>query len=85
VSYLGALHEALRQLAAWVERGEEPAGSTNYAVIDGQISVPSTAAERQGVQPVANLASVEQAGHHDHLAVESSGLHRSRRRLSEDR
>lgn len=55
VSYLGVLQEALRQLAAWVEHGDEPTANTNYAVVDGQITVPSTASERRGVQPVANL------------------------------
>ncbi|WP_394551961.1 hypothetical protein ACDF64_13940 [Agromyces sp. MMS24-JH15] len=55
VSYLGALNEALRQLAAWVERGEEPAAGTAYDVIDGQVVVPETAGERRGIQPVATL------------------------------
>lgn len=59
VSYLGALHQALRQLAAWVERGEEPAESTNYEVADGQIVLPSTAAGRRGVQPVATITAVD--------------------------
>jgi len=57
VSYLGVLHEALRQLAAWVERGEEPVASTNYRVVDGQIEVPATADARLGVQPVAALTA----------------------------
>jgi hypothetical protein len=56
VSYGGALHTALRQLAAWVERGVEPASSTTYTVEDGQVSVPTTAAERGGVQPVVRIA-----------------------------
>ncbi|SFR84490.1 hypothetical protein SAMN05428970_3004 [Agromyces sp. CF514] len=55
VSYLGALHEALRQLAAWVERGVEPAASTAYEITDGQVVVPDAAAARHGVQPVARL------------------------------
>ena len=57
VSYIGALHAALRQLAAWVERDEAPAAGTFYEVVDGQVAVPATAAERGGVQPVATLTA----------------------------
>ncbi|MDJ0458627.1 hypothetical protein PUN71_015590 [Arthrobacter sp. NQ7] len=57
VPYIGALHEALRQLVAWVENGEAPAASTSYQVADGQVIVPDTAAERCGVQPVAILTA----------------------------
>jgi hypothetical protein len=56
VTYVGALETALRQLAAWVEDGVEPAASSVYDVVDGQVAVPPTAAERHGVQPVATLA-----------------------------
>jgi hypothetical protein len=56
VTYLGALETALRQLAAWVERGIEPSPTSNYRVEDGQIVLPATAAERRGVQPVVTLA-----------------------------
>lgn len=55
VSYLGALHQALLDLSDWVERGIEPAQSTTYSVFDGQISVPSGAKERKGIQPVVEL------------------------------
>ncbi|MFK3668954.1 hypothetical protein ACI2IX_02185 [Leifsonia aquatica] len=55
VTYVGALETALRQLAAWVERGVEPAPTTSYEVVDGQIVVPPAAAERRGVQPVVSL------------------------------
>lgn len=55
VGYVGALETALRQLAAWVEDGVEPAATTSYEIVDGQVSVPSDAAERRGVQPVAAL------------------------------
>jgi hypothetical protein len=57
VSYLGVLHQALRDLSAWVERDVEPPASTRYRVIDGQVLVPPTAAERKGVQPVVALAA----------------------------
>jgi hypothetical protein len=55
VGYVGALQAALRQLAAWVERGEEPAPTSVYEVADGQVAIPATAAERRGVQPVVEL------------------------------
>ncbi len=57
VSYLGVLHRALRDLAAWVERGESPLASTRYEVADGQVVVPATAGERHGVQPVVTLTA----------------------------
>lgn len=55
VSYLGALETALLQLSDWVERGIEPAPTTVYEVIDGQVRVPAPVAERGGVQPVITL------------------------------
>jgi hypothetical protein len=55
VGYLGVLHQALRDLSAWVEKGVAPPASTNYKVVDGQVQVPSTAAERRGIQPVVTV------------------------------
>ncbi len=57
VRYTGMLQQALRDIAAWVERGVAPPPSTNYRVVDGQVVVPATAAERMGVQPVVTLAA----------------------------
>jgi hypothetical protein len=57
VSYLGVLHQALRDLSAWVEKGVAPPPSTNYKVVDGQVLVPPTAAERRGVQPVVTVTA----------------------------
>lgn len=54
IDYLGILHQALLDLAAWVEEGKLPFESTNYSYVDGQIEVPSTAEERKGLQPVVN-------------------------------
>jgi hypothetical protein len=53
-SYSGALQQALRDLATWVETGKKPA-ETNYKVVDTQVIVPATATERGGVQPVVDL------------------------------
>ncbi|WP_346860842.1 hypothetical protein [uncultured Draconibacterium sp.] len=55
VSYLGVLQQALLDLSDWVEKGIEPAATTNYKVVDGQVIVPKTADERKGIQPVVNL------------------------------
>jgi hypothetical protein len=55
VSYLGVLHQALRDLSAWVEKGVAPPESTTYKVVDGQIELPLTAMQRKGVQPVVML------------------------------
>ena len=57
VSYVGVLEQALRDLSAWVENGTPPPASTDYKVIDGQVVVPSSAAERKGVQPVVHLST----------------------------
>ncbi|MCW1429539.1 PKD domain-containing protein [Novosphingobium sp. JCM 18896] len=56
VGYLGMLHQALRDLASWVEKGTPPPGSTRFSVTgDTQIVVPATASERRGIQPVVSL------------------------------
>ncbi len=55
VSYLGVLHQALRDVAAWAEGGAEPPASSSYEVVDGQVVAAPTAAERGGVQPVLTL------------------------------
>ena len=55
VSYIGVLQQALRDLSAWVEKGIEPAATTNYEIVDGQVIVPATANERKGIQPTVVL------------------------------
>ena len=57
VSYLGVLQQALRDLAAWVEDGTEPPANTGYSVVDGQVEVADSAAERQGIQPVVSVTA----------------------------
>jgi hypothetical protein len=51
------LHQALRDLADWVEKGLAPPPSTSYELIDGQILVASTAKLRKGIQPVVMLTA----------------------------
>lgn len=55
VSYLGALQTALRQVSAWVERGESPAADSAYDLVDAQVLIPDAATERGGIQPVVAL------------------------------
>lgn len=55
VSYLGVLQQALLDLSAWVEKGIEPAPTTRYTIVDGQVIIPATADERGGIQPVVSV------------------------------
>jgi hypothetical protein len=55
ISYLGALHQALRDVSRWVEEGISPPVSTSYEVLDGQVVVPADASLRRGIQPVVSL------------------------------
>jgi len=55
ISYQGVLQQALRDLAAWVEKGVAPSESTTYTVVDGQVIVPPAAGSRKGVQPVVSV------------------------------
>ncbi len=54
-TYIAGLKQALIDLAAWVEKGEEPLPSSKYQVDGGHIQVPDSAAERGGLQPVVCL------------------------------
>ena len=55
VSYIPLLQQALRDVAAWAERGVAPSPSTSYRIDDGQVIVAPTAAARRGIQPVVTL------------------------------
>ena len=57
ISYAGILQQALRDVAAWAERGVAPPESTGYTIDDGQVVVPPTAAARKGIQPVVTLTA----------------------------
>ena len=56
VAYSGSVQYALRELVAWVEQGIAPPASSTYRVQDGQVHVPPSAAERNGIQPVVILS-----------------------------
>jgi hypothetical protein len=57
VPYVGVLHQALRDLSAWVETSAAPPASSRYKMVDGQVEVPPTAAARRGVQPVVTVTA----------------------------
>jgi len=57
INYRGVLEQALRDVAAWAERGVAPPPSTSYELVDGQIVVPPTADARRGIQPVVTLTA----------------------------
>ena len=56
VNYQPIIEQGLADLARWVEDGAAPAAST-YTWADGRISLPATAAERGGIQPVITLTA----------------------------
>jgi hypothetical protein len=55
IDYNGIVQQALRDVAAWVEKGVQPPGSTVYEYHDGQVVVAPTAKARMGIQPVVTL------------------------------
>jgi hypothetical protein len=57
VMYGGIMQEAARNLIDWIEDGTEPPPSTPYRFEHGQVVLPATAAEREGVQPVATATA----------------------------
>jgi hypothetical protein len=61
ISYVGVLHQALRDVSAWVEQGIAPPTSTAYEIADGQVIVPTRASARHGVQPAVSLTVNGQA------------------------
>jgi hypothetical protein len=52
----GSGDQNLQDLVDWVERGVEPLG-TNYTYADGRVTLPPTAAERGGIQPIATASA----------------------------
>jgi len=56
IDFRGITEQSLMDLVDWVERGIEPVG-TNYRFEDGRVLLPSSAAERGGIQPVASATA----------------------------
>jgi len=57
VSYVPTLQQSLRDLSAWVADGTAPPASTLYEIVNGQVVIPSSSAERAGIQPVVHLTA----------------------------
>ncbi|KAL0941999.1 pkd domain containing protein [Colletotrichum truncatum] len=57
IEFTGLYQQALRDLAMWVEKGQEPPRSTNYTISpDAQVKVPANVSERYGIQPSVTLS-----------------------------
>jgi hypothetical protein len=56
VDYQPVIEQSLADLVTWVEEGTAPAG-TSYEYQDGQVSLPSTALDRGGIQPVVTVSA----------------------------
>ncbi|MCP5400849.1 MAG: hypothetical protein H6917_00510 [Novosphingobium sp.] len=56
VNYVPVLQQALRDVAAWVEKGVVPPSSTQYEIVEGQVVTPENAAQRKGIQPTVQLS-----------------------------
>jgi hypothetical protein len=57
VNYTPMLQQALRDLAAWVEKGTPPPANSGYRFDDGQIILADTAADRKSIQPVVTISA----------------------------
>ncbi|MGO9103175.1 MAG: hypothetical protein ACLP9Y_28430 [Mycobacterium sp.] len=73
IEYMPIIEQSLADLVDWVENGIEPAGTT-YEYRDGRVTLPATATERRGIQPVvratANGASVAEVAVGEAVALE---------------
>ena len=56
IDYMPSIEQGLVDLAAWCEKGVPPP-ETTYTFADGKVSLPATAKERGGTQPVINVTA----------------------------
>ncbi len=56
INFRGMIEQSLRDLVAWVEDAVVPAG-TSYTFRDGKVTLPATAAERGGIQPIVRATA----------------------------
>jgi hypothetical protein len=56
IDYMPIIEQSLVDLCDWAERGIVPAGTT-YAFSDGRVTLPATASERGGIQPVVSVTA----------------------------
>jgi hypothetical protein len=54
IDYSPAIEQSLVDLAAWVEQGIRPS-ETTFSYADGKVSLPASAVERGGIQPVVRV------------------------------
>jgi hypothetical protein len=54
IDYRPVIEQSLADLAKWVEDGVDPA-PTSFTYSDGKVTLPATAAERGGIQPVVHV------------------------------
>jgi hypothetical protein len=54
IDYMPIIEQSLLDLCDWAEKGVVPAGTT-YTFSDGKVSLPATANERGGIQPVVSV------------------------------
>ena len=79
INYSSTLQQALLDLEGWRERGEVPPDDSVYDVVDNQVILAPTAAERRGVTPVVHLngqrqrARQHRCGRHRHLRHDDRG------------
>ncbi len=58
IEYVPIIEQSLADLVAWVEEGVDPAGTTyTYDGREGRVTLPATAAERGGIQPVVQISA----------------------------
>jgi hypothetical protein len=60
IDYQPYIEQSLVDLAAWVEQGVEPVG-TNFEYKGGKVTLPATAAEREGIQAVVDVSANDSA------------------------
>jgi hypothetical protein len=56
IDYMPSIEQGLVDLAAWVEKGVPPA-ETHFSFADGKVSLPASAKEREGTQPVVTVTA----------------------------
>jgi hypothetical protein len=56
IDYRPVIEQSLADLARWVEDGIDPA-ATSYAYADGKVTLPSSASDRGGIQPVVHVSA----------------------------
>lgn len=57
VNYVGALRQALLDMADWIQNGSEPPKSTDYVLQGGQVIVEPDPVRRHGIQPMVQLTA----------------------------